>query len=338
MGTDHDAFAALDADIGIPHRNFLGNVAFLPLRGTAGIGAVAGQSADRNLVSLAGNHLANHIPDKGRGRVRNWLVGLIQTRQHFVGQIGIVHLIQMLQGLIDRLNVHLHDLFALLTVGLADGLLNLLDRFLAGQHTRYGKETNLHHRVDPAAHASLFGHLVGIDHIEPDLLLDHLILQPLGQMAPGFFRAVGTVEQKDCPWFGCFQQLKLLDELPLMAGDEIGAGDQIGGTDWLGAKPQVRYCHRSRLLGVIDKVALGVVFGFFADDFDRVLVGPHRAIGPQPKEDRPHHIVRFCGEAGIKVEGGVTKVVMDANGEVVLRRSCGQVIENRLDHSWGELL
>ena len=48
---NHGALAALDADLGIPHRNLQRDVALLPLGGSGGEGAVGRERADRQLVA-----------------------------------------------------------------------------------------------------------------------------------------------------------------------------------------------------------------------------------------------------------------------------------------------
>ena len=72
---NHDALAALDAQLLIPHRNFQGDVALLPLRGTGGEGAVDGHRADRNLVAVTIDHQRFHVAHEvgsiGRDRRTN---------------------------------------------------------------------------------------------------------------------------------------------------------------------------------------------------------------------------------------------------------------------------
>jgi hypothetical protein len=94
--------------------------------------------------------------------------------------------------------------------------------------------------------------------------------------------------------------------------------NQVGGADGVWPKPQVGHGDRAGLLGVVDKVALGVVVRIFADDFDGVLVGPHRTVGPQTVEHGPHHAVGFRLVAGVVVDGGEGDIIHNAHGEVVL--------------------
>ncbi len=80
-----------------------------------------------------------------------------------------------------------------------------------------------------------------------------------GQMLPDVFRAVRAVEQEDGAGLGGGEDVDLLEELELVAGDEVGARDEVGGADGLGAEAQVGGGERAGLLGVVDEVALGVV-------------------------------------------------------------------------------
>jgi hypothetical protein len=88
------------------------------------------------------------------------------------GRAGTGDLEEVGDGVVHRPDVHLHDLLALLAVGLADGVLDGLDRFLAGQNAGHREEAGLHDGVDAAAHAGLAGHLGGVDRVDLRLLVD----------------------------------------------------------------------------------------------------------------------------------------------------------------------
>ena len=161
VGANHDALAALDADIGIPDGDELGDIAFFPLGGGARIGAVAGQGADGQIVPFLDQHLAFHLAHELGSRSGN-------RRQATDGTVGLanIDLKQVLQGAVHCVQVHLNDLLPLLAVGLDDRLFDLRDRLFPRQHPRQGKEASLHHRVDASAHAVVAGYLVGIDGVD----------------------------------------------------------------------------------------------------------------------------------------------------------------------------
>ncbi len=66
MRADEHALAALDAERLVPLGNFQGDVALLPLRGADGIGSIAGQLADREVVAVAEDHGRQDILHEGR--------------------------------------------------------------------------------------------------------------------------------------------------------------------------------------------------------------------------------------------------------------------------------
>jgi hypothetical protein len=290
VGADHDALAALNAHVGIPDGHFLADVALFVLGGAMGEGAVRRHGANGEVIPFPGHDFAQHIPHEGGRIVGHPLVGGGIADRWANGDFE-----QVFQGAVHRLHVHGDDFFALLAVGLADGVLDGFDGLLPGHHPRQGEEAHLHDGVDAVAHARrLARHLVGVDAVDLQPLVDDVLLQLLGQAHPGFLGVIeGGVDQEGGTGFGGLEQIQLLDEFPLVAGHEVGAFNQVGGADGVRPKPQVGDGDRAGLLGVVDKVALGVVVRIAADDFDGVLVGPHRAVGPQTVEHGAHHAVGF---------------------------------------------
>jgi hypothetical protein len=69
-----------------------------------------------------------------------------------------------------------------------------------------------------------------------------------------------------------------------VAGDKIGLPDQVRRPDRLRAETQVRYRAGARFFGVVHKIALREQVGIFADDFDAVFIGAHRAVGAQAEK------------------------------------------------------
>ena len=89
--------------------------------------------------------------------------------------------------------------------------------------------------------------------------------------------------------------LNRLTKLKLWQARKFGLLDQVGAADRRPAKAQVGNRHRPRLLGVVHKVALGIVVGGLTDDLDRVFVSSHRSVGPKAVE---HGLVDTFGPAG----------------------------------------
>ena len=230
-------------------------------------------------------------------------------------------LVQMAQRRIHGGEVLLHHRFAALAVGLLDGVLDGGDRFLARQHAADGEEAGLHDGVDAPAHAGLARHRVAIDHVEPQLLVDDLLLHLRAAVASQTSSGPkGLFSRNVAPGSAHFSTSMPLQERELVAGHEIGRRNQVARMDRLRPEAQVRSGHRAGLLRVVDEVALRVIVGLLADDLDRVLVGAHRAVGAQAVEQRAHRARLFGRKARIVGQAGVRHVVVDADGEVILRR------------------
>src|ERR1019366_8493998 len=102
-----------------------------------------------------------------------------------------------------------------------------------------------------------------------------------------------------------------------MAGDKVRRTDQIWRADGPRAKAEVRDGGGTGFLRVVNKVALGIVVRFFADDLDRILVRSHRAIGSQAEKHGTNNIVRFDVESIVIRERKMGHVIDDANGEML---------------------
>ena len=183
LGADHavradeSAVAALDAGVGVPYRDELGDVAFFVGRGTAGVGAVDRQRTDRQRVAASGDHLGGDGAHELRGGGRH-------RRAGFVGggdPVGDLDLMQPVDRVVDRREFALHDVGAVLGVGLGDGLLDPGDRLIAGEHVGDREEAGLQHDVDAAGEPDVPGDPAGVDRIHPDAFVDDLLLHRAGQ-------------------------------------------------------------------------------------------------------------------------------------------------------------
>ncbi len=77
----------------------------------------------------------------------------------------------------------------------------------------------------------------------------------------------------------------------------------------------------------------------FADDLDAVLVGAHRAVGAEAVEHALEGVGMGVGApGGIPVQAQVRDVVVDADGEGMLRCQLFQLVEHCLDHGRREFL
>ena len=171
---------------------------------------------------------------------------------------------------------------------MADGGAHPLQRLLLGQHPGHGEKADLHHRVDPPAHAGAAGDPACIDQPHHQAQLPQPLALALRQPPPGFGRLPGAVDQQQATGFQPRQRIETLQEIPVVHRHQGGPLDQIRGTDRPRPKAQVRHRERARLLGVVDEITLHKQGRGLTDDLDRALVGPHRAVTAKAVDHRPH--------------------------------------------------
>ena len=249
----------------------------------------------------------------------------------------IIYLLEVFQGGIHGLEVHLHDLVAFVRIGFHNGILDLFNGFVFGQNSRNGKEAGLQNGVGPFAQIGFLGHLGSVDHVEFQLVLHDFFLDLHGQFIPHLCSRERRVQQKSASFLNVPEDVELFDKVELVAGDKISLVDQVGRTDGLGPEAQVRNSLYPGLLGVVDEIPLYVVVGGFAYDLDGVLVGPYRTVRAEAVE----HAVEgaFGGLQPLAdLEAGMGHIVVDAHGEVILRMFFVQFVINGFHHGRIEFL
>ena len=256
-----------------------------------------------------------------------------------LGSDGVGHgdLVQVRQRRVDGAVVELNDLVALDAVGLLDGALDLRNRLVARQNARDGEEAGLHDRIGAPAHAAFLSDGGGVDAVDLELLLDDRLLDLAREALPGLFGTERGVDQEGRARLGKLDHLVLVEEDPLVTGDEVGLLDEVARTNRSRSEAQVGDGDRAGFLRVVDEVALGVVVGLFTDDLDGVLVGADGAVGTESEEDAAEDVLGRDVEVVVDLEGCVGDIVDDADGEVVLGFVGRQVVEDRLDHRRVEL-
>ena len=172
MRTNKYAFTALDAQVGFPDGDVQGNIALFPFGRAGGKGAVNGHGRYGHRIALEGNHWAEDIPNKSRGFGR-YRGPAGQSAGDFCRYL---HLVQVGERLVHRGIIFLHHSIAAFSVGLLDGFLDLVDRFVARQDAGNGEETGLHDRIDAIAHTRLFRNIIRVDRVELEFLLDDIFL------------------------------------------------------------------------------------------------------------------------------------------------------------------
>ena len=109
-----------------------------------------------------------------------------------------------------------------------------------------------------------------------------------------------------------------LQEMELVASDEIRRADQIRRMDRARPKAQMRDGLRTRFVRIVDEIPLGVKARIFGDDLHAVLVRAHGAVGAEAVEHRAHDFVGFNRPVRIELEAGMGDVIVNANGKAVL--------------------
>ena len=123
-----------------------------------------------------------------------------------------------------------------------------------------------------------------------------------------------------------------------MAGYEICLVDQVCGLDRMFAEPQVRHGQSAGFLGVIVKITLGVQVGLITDDLDGCFVGTDGSVRSQTPEFTFDSAFRFSCNAFDEGQGVVGHIVLNTDGEMILRPLMIQVIINGHDHARGGVL
>ncbi len=71
MRANHYALSALNAQIGIPNRDFKRKIAFFPLSRAGGEGTINWESGNRNVVAIRVDDLTEHIANEFRRLIRD---------------------------------------------------------------------------------------------------------------------------------------------------------------------------------------------------------------------------------------------------------------------------
>ncbi len=319
---------------GSPHGHDVRDVPFLPPGCPGWIGPVDWHRADGQVVPVPGDHHRCDVFHERRSIGRYDRSRLSRARRCF-GQRDFV---KVLERTVDRGEVALDELGALSPVGRHDSVLDSGDGLVSREDARNREEAGLHDRVDPARHASLDRDPVAIDHEEADLFSNQIFLHAARQLIPDRFWAERAVDEQHRAVDRLAQQVDPIEELKLMARNELRPLHEIGRANWTGTEAEVRGRPRSGFLRVVDEEALCVAGCVFSDDLDRILVGANRPVGSETVEDAADDVAAFRHEIGVVLQARVRDVVSDADGEVVFRVGCGEVVEDRLDHRGRELL
>src|SRR3990167_1092983 len=142
---DRHAFAALDANILVPYRDLMGDVAFLPFGRSHRVSPVGGKRAHRNFISLLRDHHGGDIPDEIGCFAGN--SGQPMDRPALLSRY--IDAMEAFQGMVNGAKIALDHFFPGPAIGLADRIFNGVDSFGAWKNARDGEKTGLHDRIAP---------------------------------------------------------------------------------------------------------------------------------------------------------------------------------------------
>ena len=337
VGADIGAHIALHAGVGVPGGDGHGHAALLIgggalLEGAVHVGHESGHGQAVAVHAVDGlHHVLDHFHQLGAA-LQVAGPGLVLG-----GGPGGGHLELLERGGadVDGLVVHVHDVLALLQVGVGGGVLHVADGLLLGHDLGQLEEGGLEDGVGALAHADLDGQVDGVDGVDLDVVLGDVALGHGGHMLVKLLVGPLAVDEEGAAVLHVPDHGETLDDVGgHVAGHEVGLVDIVGGADGLVAEAQVADGHAAGLLGVVLEVRLDILVGVVADDLDGVLVGAHGAVAAQaPELDLDGALGRGVG-GGLLLQGHVGHVVHDADGELALGGGLGQLLIHR-EHAGG---
>ena len=332
MRADDHAFIALDAERGIPDRDFQGEIAFFPLARSCWPDPIGGEGAHRQLVAASGQEGSGDSSHKLRSlnRNREW------PRPSRSDGFGNNDLLDPGDRLIHGVPVPLDQVGAFAGITFLDRTFDFRDCLIKRKDIAQRKVGDLHDRVDAGAHAGFLRDAVGVDDEKFQRLRDNEFLRLMGEVVPCGVRAVRRVEKEDRSLPRRFKNRLLFEQVVLVASDEIRGGDQIRGANRIFSKPQMRNRDGSRLLRVVNKIRLGMEAEFLGNDLDRILVRTHRAVGAKAEEDRLVECLAGEVELRIIAEREPADVVLDADREFLAGDLRLHIREDRRRHGRSE--
>ena len=253
MRADEAAVSALDAELRVPERDVARDAALLVAGGATGKCSVGGQRAHGKRIAFARHQRSGHALHEVGCAVGDELPRRVLAR----GARRERHRVQIRERAVHRFEVPPHDVLALHGVGLPDRLLDLLDGIRAREHAGEREEAGLQDGVDAAAEAQILRDARRVDHEELKALREQGVLHLSRQPVEDGVGCVRGVQQERGAGGGRREHVRSLEQPELVAAYELRRVHEIGGADRRVGEAQMRHGLRSRLLGVIDEVALG---------------------------------------------------------------------------------
>ncbi|CAN3974044.1 1-deoxy-D-xylulose-5-phosphate synthase, partial [Dysosmobacter welbionis] len=321
VGADIGAVVALDALGGIPSGNGHGHAALL-IGGGAQLELAVHMLDEGGHGQAVAVHAAHGVQNRadllhqsGGALVLDGL-GLV----HSVGPVG-GHIELLVGGGagVDGLVVHVHDVLALLQVGVGGGVLHVAHSLALRHDLSQREEGGLQDGVGALAHADFLGQVDGVDGVDLNVVLGDVALGGGIQMVAQLLVAPLAVDQEHTAGLHVPDNGEVLGDVGgHVAGHEVGLVDVVGRLDGGVAEAQVADGDAAGLLGVVLEVRLDILVGMVADDLDGVLVGAHGAVAAQAPELALNRTGGSHAGSGLLLQAQVGHIVHDADGELAL--------------------
>ena len=153
--------------------------------------------------------------------------------------VGIDFQLRVLATAVDSCVVLVHHVLTLLSVGLQDGFLHLVDSEVDGNHARDAEECRLQNGVGAVAKSNFASYLCGIDDVNRDIVLSEETFHLVGDEADEFVALKDGVEQERSVLLQTAGHVIHVEIGLYVASYEVGRCHEIGGADGRIAKAQV---------------------------------------------------------------------------------------------------
>ena len=335
VGTESSAEVALSTLLRVPDGNDGGNASLLVLGGTGGLDTTGDELGD-------GNAVAFHVQSRIESLEEFGSAFRPDTRSVFreVGPFGRnVDLVEVGEGLLDGIQVHVDHFSALAVETVVDILLEQLGGTAFGEDGTQVEEDGLHDHVDTLLETDALGDGGGIDGVELSVLLGEISLQVVGEVLLQVFDGLpGSVEDEGTALLELVDHVELAGVGGVVAGNVISLLNEVFGLNGVLADTDVGDGETARLVGIVDGVGLSVEVGVLDNHLHSIVRGTDSTIGTVTPEDALFDVVGESGKRGTVVERSVAQIIIHTNDEAVSGLGSIQVIEASLDHGRSEVL
>ena len=273
MGTHQRTLAALDAVFRHPPGHHGRHAPLLVPGGGGGHQSRRVEHAYRQAVTLLGQN-GSDVPMEvvvlrfpGRSLLRRVQPGG-----------GDIHLHQRVPGTADGLHVPPHHVLALFGKGRLRVPLHQRHRLVVGQRAGQAEERRQHDGADPLPQAARFRQTAAVQQIQPGFLPGQLPAHPPGEPRVQLSRRPGAVQQEDAALLQAGNHVVLPHVHGVVAGHIIRMDGQVRAVDGFRAEAQMADRQPAGLAGIVGKEGLHMAVCLVADELDRPLAGPHRAV------------------------------------------------------------